>query len=147
MSVQQCIRWQIANASHHDFQYMHHSYSVASWIINIYATSVILKVLDKQLQIFKAFLQQMMSIYAGVQIPSSIFWIQWFGPTSKVHSTYSAKEMRPSLFVSNSIKNSDGAQCNSPGLRSPLNLPSRTMVDSDGGKTGTTALIKSAGNM
>uniref|UniRef100_A0A0A9E461 Uncharacterized protein n=1 Tax=Arundo donax TaxID=35708 RepID=A0A0A9E461_ARUDO len=60
---------------------------------------------------------------------------------------YSAKEMRPSLFVSNSMKNFDGAQCNSPGLRSPLNLPSRTMVDSDGGKTGTTALIKSAGNM
>jgi hypothetical protein len=55
--------------------------------------------------------------------------------------------MRPSLFVSNSMKNSDGAQCNSPGLRSPLNLPSRMAVDSDGGNTGTTALIKSAGNM
>uniref|UniRef100_A0A0A9CHI4 Uncharacterized protein n=1 Tax=Arundo donax TaxID=35708 RepID=A0A0A9CHI4_ARUDO len=60
---------------------------------------------------------------------------------------YSAKEISPSPFVSNSMKNSDGAQCNSPGWRSPLSLPSLTIFDSDGGKTGTTALIKSVGNM
>ena len=45
------------------------------------------------------------------------------------------------------MKNSDGAHCSSPGWRSPLNLPSLTILDSDGGKTGTTALIRSVGNM
>lgn len=53
--------------------------------------------------------------------------------------------MRPSLSVSKSIKNSEGAQHNSPGVLSPLRYPSRTRFDSDGGKTGTTARIKSAG--
>ena len=53
--------------------------------------------------------------------------------------------MSPSLFVSKSIKNFEGAQCNSPGTRSPLKYPSLTRFDSDGGKTGTMARIKSAG--
>lgn len=59
--------------------------------------------------------------------------------------TYSGKEISPSLLVSKSIKNLDGEQCNSPGWCSPFKYPSLTISDSDGGKTGTTALIKSAG--
>lgn len=55
--------------------------------------------------------------------------------------------MSPSLLVSKSIKNVDGAQRNSPGSCSPLKYPSLTISESDGGKTGTTALIKSAGVM
>lgn len=53
--------------------------------------------------------------------------------------------MRPSLLVSKSMKNLEGAQSNSPGTRSPLKNPSLTRVDSDGGNTGTIARIKSAG--
>lgn len=59
--------------------------------------------------------------------------------------TYSGKDISPSLSVSKSIKKEDGAQCNSPGTRSPLKYPSLTILDSDGGKTVTTARIKSAG--
>lgn len=53
--------------------------------------------------------------------------------------------MSPSLLVSKSIKNSEGAQYSSPGTCSPLREPSLTRFDSEGGKTGTTARIKSAG--
>lgn len=61
--------------------------------------------------------------------------------------TYSGNEIRPSLFVSNSKKKSDGAHRSSPGFGSPLNRPPLTMSDSDGGNTGTTARIRSAGFM
>lgn len=60
-------------------------------------------------------------------------------------STYSGKDISPSLSVSKSIKKAEGLQYNSPGLRSPLKYPSLTMLDSDGGKTGTIARIRSAG--
>ena len=53
--------------------------------------------------------------------------------------------MSPSLSTSKSIKKSEGAQCNSPGFLSPPKYPSLTRLDSDGGKTGTTARIRSAG--
>lgn len=59
--------------------------------------------------------------------------------------THSLKDIRPSLFVSKSIKNSEGAHRKSPGLLSPLRCPSRIRCDSEGGNTGTTARIKSAG--
>lgn len=59
--------------------------------------------------------------------------------------THSLKEIRPSSFTSNNIKNSEGAQRNSPGALSPIKYPSRTKWDSDGGNTGTTARIRSAG--
>lgn len=59
--------------------------------------------------------------------------------------THSLKDMWPSLFVSKSIKNFDGAHSSSPGFLSPLRYPSLTRCDSDGGNTGTTALIRSAG--
>lgn len=59
--------------------------------------------------------------------------------------THSLKDTWPSLFVSKSIKNFEGAHCSSPGLLSPLRYPSLTRCDSDGGNTGTTALIRSAG--
>ena len=55
--------------------------------------------------------------------------------------------MRPSLFTSKSMKNCDGAQCNSPGDLSPLRDPSLTTFDSEGGNTGTIARIKSPGLM
>jgi hypothetical protein len=64
-----------------------------------------------------------------------------------MHRTYSGNEIRPSLFVSNSKKNSDGEHRSSPGFRSPLKRPSLTMSDSDGGNTGTIARIRSAGSM
>lgn len=60
-------------------------------------------------------------------------------------ATHSANDISPSPFVSNSIKKSEGAQRNSPGTNSPFRNPSLTRLDSDGEKTGTTALIKSAG--
>lgn len=60
---------------------------------------------------------------------------------------YSGNDISPSLLVSKSIKKVDGAQRKSPGWRSPLRFPSLTLSDSDGGNTGTTALIKSAGVM
>jgi hypothetical protein len=60
-------------------------------------------------------------------------------------NTHSGKEMSPSLFVSKSIKNSEGSHCNVPGTCSPLREPSLTRLDSEGGNTGTTARIKSAG--
>lgn len=59
--------------------------------------------------------------------------------------THSPKDMSPSLLVSKSMKNLEGGQCNSPGTRSPLRNPSLTRFDSEGGNTGTTARIKSAG--
>ena len=43
------------------------------------------------------------------------------------------------------MKNSEGGQRNWPGLLSPFKYPSLTRLDSDGGKTGTTARIRSAG--
>lgn len=58
---------------------------------------------------------------------------------------YSEKEISPSLLVSKSMKNLEGAQCNSLGTVSPLRNPSLTRFDSDGGNSGTTARIKSAG--
>lgn len=64
---------------------------------------------------------------------------------SNLHTTYSEKDISPSLFVSNNMKNFDGAQFKSPGCCSPRRCPSLTKFDSDGGNTGTTALIKSAG--
>jgi hypothetical protein len=85
--------------------------------------------------------------------PSIWLWILHTGADGrhliwpKSQHTYSAKEMSPSPFVSNSMKKSEGAQCSSPGWRSPLSLPSLTIFDSEGGNTGTTALIKSVGNM
>uniref|UniRef100_A0A9I9EBP2 Uncharacterized protein n=1 Tax=Cucumis melo TaxID=3656 RepID=A0A9I9EBP2_CUCME len=61
-------------------------------------------------------------------------------------NSYSAKEMRPSLLVSKSMKNLEGAQHSSPEiLLSPLRKPSLTRLDSDGGNTGTMALIRSDG--
>jgi len=68
-----------------------------------------------------------------------------FKQTKKTTNTHSAKEMSPSLLVSKSIKNCEGSHCNSPGTCSPLRKPSLTRVDSEGGKTGTMARIKSAG--
>ena len=53
--------------------------------------------------------------------------------------------MSPSLFVSKSIKNSEGSHSNEPGNCSPLKEPSLTRLDSEGGNTGTMARIKSAG--
>ena len=61
--------------------------------------------------------------------------------------THSAKEMSPSLLVSKSMKNWEGAHCNWPGTDSPLRKPSLTRFDLDDGNTGTTARIKSAGVM
>ena len=58
---------------------------------------------------------------------------------------YSEKEISPSLLVSKSMKNLEDAQCNSPGTVSPLRNHSLMRFDSDGGNTGTTARIKSAG--
>lgn len=55
------------------------------------------------------------------------------------------KEIYPSLLTSKSMKKSDGEQRNSPGFLSPLKYPSLTRLDSDGGKTGTTALMRSSG--
>lgn len=55
--------------------------------------------------------------------------------------------MSPSPFMSNSMKNSEGGQYRSPGTSSPLRNPSRIRPDSEGGNTGTTARIKSAGVM
>ena len=61
-------------------------------------------------------------------------------------NSYSAKEMRPSLLVSKSMKKVEGAQHSSPDiLLSPLKKPSLTRLDSDGGNTGTMALIRSDG--
>lgn len=62
-------------------------------------------------------------------------------------ATHSLKDISPSLFTSKSIKKSEGGQRNRPGLLSPLKYPSLTSLDSDGGKTGTTARIKSEGFM
>ena len=62
-----------------------------------------------------------------------------------VKKTHSLKEMRPSLSTSKSMKNSDGEHLSSPGFLSPVKYPSLTRWDSDGGNTGTIALIKSAG--
>lgn len=58
---------------------------------------------------------------------------------------YSANDISPSLSVSKSIKNSEGEQSNWPGIFSPFRYPPRTLDASDGGNTGTTARIKSAG--
>lgn len=60
-------------------------------------------------------------------------------------ATHSLKDISPSLFTSKSIKKSEGPQHNSPGLLSPLKYPSLTRLDSEGGNTGTTARIRSAG--
>lgn len=55
--------------------------------------------------------------------------------------------MRPSLLVSNSMKNSEGGQCSSLVMSSPFRYPPLTTSVSDGGNTGTTALIRSAAVM
>lgn len=65
----------------------------------------------------------------------------------ETQKAYSGNDISPSLLVSKSIKKFDGLQCKSPGLRSPLKYPSLMILDSDGGNTGTTARIKSAGNI
>lgn len=57
--------------------------------------------------------------------------------------TNSGNDIRPSLLVSNSMKNSEGGQCSSLVMSSPLRYPPLTASASDGGNTGTTALIKS----
>lgn len=62
-----------------------------------------------------------------------------------LRKTYSGNEISPSLLVSKSIKNFEGAQFNSPGTLSPLKNPSLIRFDSEGGNTGTIARIKSAG--
>lgn len=49
------------------------------------------------------------------------------------------------MFTSKSMKKSEGEQRNSPGFLSPLKYPSLTRLDSDGGKTGITALMRSPG--
>lgn len=61
--------------------------------------------------------------------------------------THSLKETCPSLFVSKSMSKSEGAQRRSPGFLSPLKYPSLTRCDSEGGKTGITARIRSIGLM
>ena len=65
-------------------------------------------------------------------------------PGSDYLYSYSLNEIKPSPLVSNNIKKSDsGPGRKSPGVFSPGNDPSRIKPDSDGGKTGTTALIRS----
>lgn len=59
--------------------------------------------------------------------------------------THSANDISPSLLVSKSIKNSEGAHCKSPGDHSPFKDPTLTRVSLVGGNTGTTARIRSAG--
>lgn len=61
------------------------------------------------------------------------------------YRTHSLKDISPSLSTSKSIKNSEGRQNKWPGLLSPFKYPSLTSLDSDGGKTGTTARIRSTG--
>lgn len=51
--------------------------------------------------------------------------------------THSAKDISPSLLVSKSRKNSEGAHCKSPRDHSPLKLPTLTWLSSAGGNTGT----------
>ena len=57
--------------------------------------------------------------------------------------TNSGNDIRPSLLVSNSIKNSEGGQCSLLLMSSPFKYPPLTTSASDGGNTGTTALIRS----
>lgn len=64
-----------------------------------------------------------------------------------LNNTHSLKDISPSLFTSKSIKKSEGGQSKWPGLLSPIKYPFLTSLDSDGGKTGTTARIRSAGFM
>lgn len=63
------------------------------------------------------------------------------------YRTHSWKDISSSLSTSKSIKKCEGEQHKWPGLLSPFKYPSLTMLDSDGGKTGTTARIRSTGFM
>lgn len=74
-----------------------------------------------------------------------VTWQKSFKQIKRTTNTHSTKEMSPSLLVSKSIKFFEGSHCNSPGTSSPLRKPSLTRFDSEGGKTGTMARIKSAG--
>lgn len=60
---------------------------------------------------------------------------------------YSLKETCPSLFISKSMSKLEGAQRSSPGFLSPHKYPSLTRCDSEGGKTGITARMRSIGVM